>query len=224
MGQIPHSIERISSLLYISRQPPLEPDNITRKPILPRIERYILHREILSTFHTRVNRRSVPWSVRHVAIQINGSEILQNAKNHARNSPFLLRHMDFHLTYECLGPPHSPRQTTARSLYTLPHKDVTKSALVTMGRRKFTPELPLPLRRSPPKSNTPVPSPTHSPPQTASGNNQPFCHNTHVQTDRCGTTWSITLALCSAILISSDALISWHFSGQRWERSDGCVM
>jgi len=32
-----------------------------------------------------------------------------------------------------------------------------------MGRRKFTPKLPLPLqklRRSPPKSNTPLPSPT----------------------------------------------------------------
>jgi len=69
------------------------------------------------------------------------------------------------------------------------------------------PKLPLPLRRSPPKSNTPIPSPTPLPSQTASGSNQPFCHNTDVRTDRRGTTWSITIALCSAILIASDALI-----------------
>jgi len=83
-----------------------------------------------------------------------------NARNHARNSPFPLRHVDFHLTHECLGSPHSPCQTTARSLYSLPHNDATKFPLVTMGRRKFTPKLPLPLRRSPLKSNTPLPSPT----------------------------------------------------------------
>ena len=38
----------------------LEPDYIIRKPIVQRIQRYILCREILSTFHTRVDRRSVP--------------------------------------------------------------------------------------------------------------------------------------------------------------------
>jgi len=32
----------------------------------------------------------------------------KNARNHARNSLFPLRHVDFHLTHECLGPPHSP--------------------------------------------------------------------------------------------------------------------
>ena len=37
----------------------LEPDYIIRKPILHRIQRYILHREILSTFHTRVDNRSI---------------------------------------------------------------------------------------------------------------------------------------------------------------------
>jgi len=67
-------------------------------------------------------------------------EMPKNATNHARNRPFPLRHVDFHLTHECLGPPHSPRQTTARSLYALPHNDATKSPLVTMGRRKFTPQ------------------------------------------------------------------------------------
>ena len=111
-------------------------DYIIRKPIVHRIQRYIPHREILSTFHTRVDHRSV----RHLCIINYTVEFLKNAGNHARNRPFPLRHVDFHLTHECLGPPHSPRQTTARSLYALPHKDATKSPLVTMGRRKFTPQ------------------------------------------------------------------------------------
>jgi len=134
----------------------------------------------LSTLRTRVYQRSVP----HFPIVNNRTQIPKNAGNHDRNSPFPLRHVDFHVTHECLGPPHSPCQTTARSLYTLPHNDATKSPLVIMGRRKFTPKLPLPLRRSPPKSNTPIPSPTPLTTPKASGSNQPFCHNTHVQTDR----------------------------------------
>jgi len=67
----------------------LEPDYIIRKPIFHRIQRCNLRREILSTFHTRVDHRSV----RHFCIV-------------------------------------------------------------------FTSKLPLPFRRSPPKSNTPIPSPT----------------------------------------------------------------
>ena len=65
----------------------LEPDYIIRKPLLHRIQRYILRREILSTFHTRVDNRSI----RHFC-------------------------------------------------------------------NVFTPKFSLPLRRSPPKSNTPLPS------------------------------------------------------------------
>jgi len=67
----------------------LEPDYIIRKPLLCRIQRYILHREILSAFHTRVDNRSI--------------------------------------CHFCIV---------------------------------FTLKLPLPLRRSPPKSNTPLPSMT----------------------------------------------------------------
>ena len=67
----------------------LEPDYIIRKPLLHKIQRYILRREILSTFHTRVDNRSI--------------------------------------CHFCIV---------------------------------FTPKLPLPLRQSPPKSNTPTPSPT----------------------------------------------------------------
>jgi len=103
----------------------LEPDYIVRKPIIHRIQRYIPRMEILSTFHTRVDQRSVP----QFRIINNRPRMPKNARNHARNSPFPFRHVDFHLTHECLGPPHSP-------------------------------------------------------PQTASGSNQPCCYCSHVRTDR----------------------------------------
>jgi len=37
------------------------------------------------------------------------AQMLKNATNHARNRPFPLRHVDFHLTHECLG--HSTHHT-----------------------------------------------------------------------------------------------------------------
>jgi len=47
------------------------------------------------------------------------------------------------------------------------------------------PKLPLPLRRSRPPSNTPIPQPTPLTIPTASGSTQPFCHNKHCrQTDK----------------------------------------
>jgi len=106
-----------------------------------------------------------------------------NARNHARNSPFPLRHVDFHEQMNAWAHPthHAKRQLDR---YTHFHNDATKSPLVTMGRCKFTPKLPLPLRRSPPNSNTPIPSPTPLTPQTASKSNQQCCHYSHVRTDR----------------------------------------
>jgi len=74
-------------------------------------------------------------------------------------------------------------------------------------------KLPLPLRRLLPPSNTPIPRPTHSPSQTASGSSQPFFHSTldtHRQSDRPtdGISNRYTpLALTLAMLIESDALI-----------------
>ena len=81
---------RVFALVFLfNPQFDLEPDYIIRKPPLRRIQRYILRsREILSTFHTRVDNQSI----RHFCII-------------------------------------------------------------------FTPKLPLPLRRSAPKSSTPLPSP-----------------------------------------------------------------
>ena len=40
------------------------------------------------------------------------------------------------------------------------------------------PKTALPLRRLPPKFNTPIPGPNQPPFPTASGSTQPFCHNT----------------------------------------------
>ena len=54
----------------------LEPDYIIRKPIVHRIQR---RREILSTFHTRVDHRSV----RHFATVNNRTKISKNAGNYA---------------------------------------------------------------------------------------------------------------------------------------------
>jgi len=71
-------------------------------------------------------------------IETNACADAEIARNQARNSPFPLRHVDFHLTHECLGPPHSPRHTIARSLYAIPQNDATKSPLVIMGRCKFS--------------------------------------------------------------------------------------
>jgi len=70
-----------------------------------------------------------------------------------------LRHVDFHLTHECLGPPHSPRQTTARSLYTL-HTMTQQSPHWLQWDAANSPQTAPSFRRLPPKSNTPIPSPT----------------------------------------------------------------
>jgi len=102
-----------------------------------------------------------------------------------RNSPFPLSlARGPHLIHQCLGPSHSPHQMTDRSLYALPHNYATKAPLVTMGCPKFTPKPAGPsLSTITPPSNTPILDRPHSPSQTASGSNQPFCHNT-LRTER----------------------------------------
>jgi len=136
------------------------------------------------------------------------AQMPKNARNHARNRPFPFRHVGFHLTHECLGPPHSPRQTTPRLLYALPHNDATNSPLVTMGRHKFPPpNCPLPFNDHHRNLIHPYRARPHSPPQTASGSNQPFCHNTHVLTDRWDGRHFSNMSTLLSILIESVALI-----------------
>jgi len=75
--------------------------------------------------------------------------------------PLLLRHVDLHLIHQCLGPPHSPPQTPARSLYAPPHGAQlrNKGSIGYNGTPQIHPQK-LPLRRSPPKSNSPITRPT----------------------------------------------------------------
>jgi len=92
----------------------LEHDYIIRKGIRHRIQRYAVRTEILPVFH--MSRLSISMSVYpYVAIVKYWTKMPNDARNHARNSPLPLRHVDFHLTHECMGPPHSPRQTASGS-------------------------------------------------------------------------------------------------------------
>ena len=100
-----------------------------------------------------------------------------------QRQPLPLEACGLHITHECLGPPHSPRQMTARLLYVVPHNDATKSPLVTMGRRKFTVQTAPSPSTITPKSNTPIPSPT---PLTTPNGIQIQSANTDVQTDMGG--------------------------------------
>jgi len=72
----------VKSLLHFinPKYDDLEINNIFRKPM----NRYIVHTEIMSTFHTLVENIS-RWTIRHSA---------KNARNHTRNSPFPLKHVD----------------------------------------------------------------------------------------------------------------------------------
>jgi len=83
----------------------LEPDYIIRKPQLRRIQRYILHREILSTFHTRVDNRSI----RHFCIVFTPKLPL----------PFDDHHQN--LIHPFRARPHSPLQTPSRSIHACRH-------------------------------------------------------------------------------------------------------
>jgi len=65
-----------------------------------------------------------------------------NGEKIPRNSPFPLRHVDRYLRHQCLGPPHSPCQTTTRSVHAVPRNYATKAPLVTMGRPQFTQNCP----------------------------------------------------------------------------------
>jgi len=90
--------------------------------------------------------------------------------------------------------------------------------IVYNGTLQIHPKLPkllIPPQRSPPNLIHPSLDRPHSPSQTASTSNQPFCHSTlsgptdrHTPTGGLGNR-STPLALTLAISIESDALIIW---------------
>jgi len=129
----------------------LEPVYIIRKPIVHRIQWYILRREILSTFHTRVEYIS------HVMLptEMNGAKMPKNARNHARNSPFPWGKR----THKCLAhPSHHAKRKLDRCTHF--HTMMQQSPHWLQWDAQIHPKLPLPLWWSPPKSNTPIPIPT----------------------------------------------------------------
>jgi len=76
-----------------------------------------------------------------------------------------------------------------------------------MGCPKFTPKTASSLRRLPPHLIHPYRARPHSPPQTTSGFNQPFCHSSRLRSDRWGTRMFCTISVPLAMLMESDALI-----------------
>jgi len=143
--------------------------------------------EILSTFHVRIEMNTFLCEKYIILpIQTNGGT---NAKKSPKQ-PLPLGRVDLHLVHQCLGPPHSPCQMTARSVHALLHNYTTKSPLVTMGCPNSPKNCPFPSPITTP-SSTPIPC--HSLSQKATRSNQPFCHSTlsgetvtqsHTQTDR----------------------------------------
>ena len=65
----------------------------------------------------------------------------------------------------------------------------------------YSPQTAPSLRRSPPNLIHPYRARPHSPPQTASGSNQPCCHCSHVRTDR----WDDMVSNISALLCYADS-------------------
>ena len=122
----------------------LEPDDIIGKGIDTEFNDIQCVREYCQFFtHELIIDQYVSVSVcRHCKVGLLDENAEQCQKPRQKQPLNPIRHVDFHLTHECLGPPHSP-------------------------------------------------------PQTASGSNQPFCHNSHVRTDTGGRLFNHISAMIS---------------------------
>jgi len=128
------------------------------KPMKCRFQWNLVHMEILSTFHVRVKYISVQKICNSAHSNQWGCKCRKIPKQ-----PLPFGAHEPHLMHECLGRHHSLRQTTARLLHALPHNYATKAPLITMGRRKFTPETAHSPSTIITPSNTPI---TRLTPQT----------------------------------------------------------
>jgi len=79
--------------------------------------------------------------------------------NNAKINPFPLIYVDPIYSTWMPGTTHSPSQTTAPSVHTLPHNYATNSPLIIEGRPQFTPKLLLPSTITT-SSNTSIPRST----------------------------------------------------------------
>jgi len=155
---------------------------------------------------SRTSRIHSCYKIRHCNHWANGGKRPQNP-------PISLDARGPHLIHECLGDPthHAKRQLDRFRYFRTAIR--TKSALVTMRRPKFTPKnCPFPFDDNHRHLIHPSLDRPHSLSQTASGSNQPFCHNT-LRTDRPTDRWSrrmfgnMSAPLAMLIQEESDALI-----------------
>jgi len=131
-----------------------------------RFQRYIVHTEILSTFHARVEYISVTKYV----IETIGPMGANHPKIH---HPLEARGP--HLIHECLGDStHHAKQELDRFTQFRTTTYATNAPLVTMRRAKSTPKLPFPFDDNHPHLIHPSLDLPHSPSQRASGSSQPF--------------------------------------------------
>jgi len=102
-------------------KPNIDLESDCRKTLKRRFQRYLVHTEIRQ-FYAHESNTFLSKQYVILSIQTNGDA---NAEK-SPIRPLPLRHVDPHLIHECLGPPHSPSQTSARSLHALPHSYATK--------------------------------------------------------------------------------------------------
>jgi len=127
-----------------------------------------------------------------------------------RNSPFPFSHVDPHLIHQCLVPPYSPRRVTAQSVHALPHNYATKDHWLQRDTSNSPTKLPLPIRRLPPPSNTPIPWSTPLTTPNGMWIQSAISPQYTLRTDRPTDRWSRRM-FCSAplaMLIESDVLKS----------------
>ena len=131
-------------------------------------------------------------------IQTNRAQMPKNVRIHARNSPFVLRHVDPSNTSM-----PGPTPLTIPNDSSIAVRTSAQLPLVTMRPPKSPPKLSLPFDDHHPHLIHPSLDRPHSPPKTASRSNQPFCQSTLCgQTDRptdrpgeCSVPWALR-SLC----------------------------
>ena len=170
---------------WILHQPPLRPWTwlYHKKGNLTQNSRYTVRTEILSTFHIRVEC----ISQHHVAYWNSGYADAEECQKPCQKQP---------LPLEARGLPSNTWMPGPTPL-TVPNDSSIDICTFTQWRNKVpigyngTPQIhppncPFPFDGHHQNLIHPYRARPHSPPQTASGSNQLFCHNSHVQTGRWG--------------------------------------
>jgi len=186
---------------FIAKPIDLELDCIFGKPMKRRFQRCIVRTENLSTSHARIE---------YISVKNHAIETIGPTGDKQRQNPrFPLSHVDPHLVHERLVRPHSPPQMKARSVHALLHNYATNASLVIIRCPNLTHKTALPLLTIITPSNIPILNQPHSPPETISRSNQPFCHNTLCRpTDRWSSRMLHNMSAPLSMLIESDGQTS----------------